>query len=138
MDRRIFQQFIVDNFKITESIILDRFLKAFLKSSVSALLTPITRIFKYFDGQHQQPGSQSDGDISNNIISKEEWITGFATFIKGRLCCHHHHCHQHHYWNTGLVTFTEAHPVNRRKERYCAQIPLFWLSWQCLCEFLLA
>ena len=125
MDRRIFQQFIVDNFKITESIILDRFHRAFLKSSVWALLTPITRIFKYFDGQHQQPGSQSDGDISNNIISKEEWITGFATFIKGRLCCHHHHCHQHHYWKTGLVIFTEANPVNRRKERYRAQIPLF-------------
>ena len=128
MDRRIFQQFIVDNFKITESIILDRFHRAFLKSSVWALLTPITRIFKYFDGQHQQPGSQSDGDISNNIISKEEWITGFATFIKGRLCCHHHHCHQHHYWNMGLVKFTEAHPVNSRNERYRAQIPLFLLS----------
>ena len=36
----------------------------------------IARIFKYFDGLHA--GGQADGDIS-----KEEWITGFATFIKG-------------------------------------------------------
>ena len=78
MDRRIFQQFIVDNFKITESIILDRFLKAFHKSSVSALLTPITRIFKYFDGQHQQPGSQSDGDISNRDSVRKRLRLGLA------------------------------------------------------------
>ena len=39
-------------------------------------MTMVARIFKYFDGLHA--GGQADGDIS-----KEEWITGFATFIKG-------------------------------------------------------
>ena len=44
-----------------------------LKYGIKAM---VGRIFKYFDGLHA--GGQADGDIS-----KEEWITGFATFIKG-------------------------------------------------------
>ena len=36
----------------------------------------IDRMFKYFDGQHA--GGQTDKGIT-----KEEWVTGFATFIKG-------------------------------------------------------
>ena len=41
-------------------------------------MTMIDRIFKYFDGQHDGSGGQADGDIT-----KEEWVTGFAIFIKG-------------------------------------------------------
>ena len=39
-------------------------------------LTVIERIFKYFDGS--EAGGQTDGGIT-----KEEWVSGFATFIKG-------------------------------------------------------
>ena len=39
-------------------------------------LTVIGRIFKYFDGS--EAGGQTDGGIT-----KEEWVSGFATFIKG-------------------------------------------------------
>ena len=61
----------------------------------------IARIFKYFDGLHA--GGQADGEIS-----KEEWITAFATFIKGdpsyslsspshsTLIENYAHCHYHH------------------------------------------
>ena len=52
----------------------------------------LVRIFKYFDGQHT--GEKTDGDIT-----KEEWITGFATFIKGETIIFIikgvHHIHQH-------------------------------------------